>query len=73
MAKRSAEKTIKSLLGKELIFVIKEKNRIRYTVRPSADPLDIDALKKSIRVWIAILTGNVVNLENFYKQEVLIQ
>jgi len=72
MAKKTAEKTIGHLLDRQLIFVQKEKNRKRFTIRPSSDSLDVDVLENGIRVWIAILSGNVANLETFYKQAVLI-
>jgi len=72
MAKKTAEKTIGHLLDRQLIFVQKEKNRKRFTIRPSSDPLDVDVLENGIMVWIAILSGEVTNLENFYRKAVLI-
>jgi len=68
MAKRTAEKTMESLLSLKVVDVHQSSNKKYYSLTTDFDKLDPNVIERGMNVWFTIIETEIKRLETDYKK-----
>ena len=68
MAKRTAEKTMESLLSLKVVDIHQSSNKKYYSLTTDFDKLDPNVIERGMNVWFTIIETEIKRLETDYKK-----